>query len=220
MSKNSIDPKQVEEFLILNPDFLKTNSHILNAIEIIHETGGAVSLIQRQVEMLRKNYDSTSENLIKLIKIAEENEKIFEKTKTLILDLILSKTLTEIVSKTEETFLKDFSSDFCKLIFFKKNSNLPKGRIIDPKEAHKIIGKKYNAADIFCGPMNEKESSFIFGKSSGAKDCALVPIRNSECPGMLALGSKEEEKYSKENDTLFLEFVSESLSRLIERNMM
>ena len=62
MSKNSIDPKQVEEFLILNPDFLKTNSHILNAIEIIHETGGAVSLIQRQVEMLRKNYDSTSEN--------------------------------------------------------------------------------------------------------------------------------------------------------------
>ena len=219
MSKSSIDPKKVEEFLILNPDFLTTNSHILNALEIAHETGGAVSLIQKQVEVLRENYDSTSKNLIKLIRIAEENEKIFEKTKTLILDLIVCKSFTDIVSKTEETFLKEFNSDFCKLIFFKKNNNLPKGRVVDPKEAHNIIGKKYNANDIFCGPMDEKESSFIFGKSAKAKDCALVPIKNSECPGMLALGSKEGLKYSKENDTLFLEFVSESLSRLIDRNM-
>ena len=45
MAKKNIDPKQVEEFLILNPDFLKTNSHILNSVEIVHETGGAVSLI-------------------------------------------------------------------------------------------------------------------------------------------------------------------------------
>ena len=57
MSKKNIDPKQVEEFLILNPDFLKTNSHILNSVEIVHETGGAVSLIQKQVEMLRNNYE-------------------------------------------------------------------------------------------------------------------------------------------------------------------
>ena len=39
MSKKTIDPKQVEEFLVLNPDFLSNNSHILNSIEIVHETG-------------------------------------------------------------------------------------------------------------------------------------------------------------------------------------
>ena len=53
MPKKSIDAKQVEEFLVLNPDFLSSNSHILDSIEIVHKTGGAVSLIQKQVEVLR-----------------------------------------------------------------------------------------------------------------------------------------------------------------------
>ena len=81
MSKKNLDPKQVEEFLLLNPDFLSSNSHILNSIEIVHETGGAVSLIQKQVEMLRRNYESTSSNLLQLLDIAKNNEGIFEKTK-------------------------------------------------------------------------------------------------------------------------------------------
>jgi len=81
MTEKSIDPKKVEEFLLLNPEFLSDNSHILNSLEIVHETGGAVSLIQKQVEILRKNYESTSGNLLQLLEIASTNEDIFEKTK-------------------------------------------------------------------------------------------------------------------------------------------
>ena len=218
MSKKAIDPKQVEEFLVLNPDFLSNNSHILNSIEIVHETGGAVSLIQKQVEMLRMNYESTSGNLLHLLEIAKMNEGIFEKTKKLILELIVCRNLTDIVSMTEETFMKEFNTDACKVLFFKENSNLPKGRIIEVKEAHKHIGKKYNAVDIFCGSLEKKESTFIFDKKSGVVDCVLVPIKNADCPGMLALGSRSEDTYSKENDSLFLEFVAETLSKLIDRN--
>ena len=120
MSKKTIDPKQVEEFLVLNPDFLSNNSHILNSIEIVHETGGAVSLIQKQVEMLRMNYESTSGNLLQLLEIAKMNEGIFEKTKKLILELIVCRNLTDIVSMTEETFMKEFNTDACKVLFFKE----------------------------------------------------------------------------------------------------
>ena len=101
MSKKSIDPKKVEEFLLMNPDFLSNNSHILKSMEIVHETGGAVSLIQKQVEMLRKNYDSTSENLLQLLDIAKTNEGIFEKTKSLILELLVLRNLVDIVSAPE-----------------------------------------------------------------------------------------------------------------------
>ena len=84
-------------------------------------------------------------------------------------------------------FSKEFQSDSCKLLFFKDNPNLPKGRIVDAKEAHKVIGSKYNAADIFCGPLDKKESSYIFDKKAEVLDCVLVPIKNSECPGVLRL---------------------------------
>ena len=218
MSKKSIDPKKVEEFLLMNPNFLSNNSHILKSMEIVHETGGAVSLIQKQVEMLRKNYDSTSENLLQLLDIAKTNEGIFEKTKSLILELLVLRNLIDIVSATENFFIKEFDADSCKILFFKENTNLPKGRIVDVKEAHKQIGKKYNAVDIFCGPLDETESNYIFNKQAKIVDCVLVPIKNSECPGMLALGSRSMNVYSKENDSLFLEFVADVLSQLIDRN--
>ena len=130
MSKKKLDPKAVEEFLILNPDFLSQNSKILNSIEIVHETGGAVSLIQKQVELLRKNYESTSGNLLQLIDIAKANEEIFDKTKQLLLSLIICRNLSDIISTTESSFVKEFGADSCKLLFFKENANLPKGRIL------------------------------------------------------------------------------------------
>ena len=82
----------------------------------------------------------------------------------------------------------------------------------------KELCKKYNASDIYCGPLDKKESDNIFDKKTKIKDCVLVPIKNTDCPGMLALGSKNEDTYSKENDSLFLEFVAETLSKLIDRN--
>ena len=205
MTKKSLNEKEVEQFLLLNPDFLSKNSHILNALEIVHETGGAVSLIQKQVELLRENYNSTSNNLLGLIEIAKNNENIFIRTKELILDLILCKNSTDIISLTERRFEKTFQADKCKLIFFRENTNLPKGRIVNPKEAHRVFGKKYNAADIYCGPINKKE-------------CVLVPIKNQDCPGLLALGSKKHGTYSEDYDSMFLEFISQVLANLIERN--
>lgn len=218
MTKKSLNEKEVEQFLLLNPDFLSKNSHILNALEIVHETGGAVSLIQKQVELLRENYNSTSNNLLGLIEIAKNNENIFIRTKKLILDLILCKNSTDIISLTERRFEKNFQADKCKLIFFRENTNLPKGRIVNPKEAHRVFGKKYNAADIYCGPINKKESDYIFYKKSGIVECVLVPIKNKDCPGLLALGSKKHDTYSEDYDSMFLEFISQVLANLIERN--
>ena len=58
--KNSISEKEVAEFLLSNPDFLSNNPEVLNNIQIIHESGAAVSLIQKQVEVLRANYNETN----------------------------------------------------------------------------------------------------------------------------------------------------------------
>ena len=218
MTKKSLNEKEVEQFLLLNPDFLSKNSHILNALEIVHETGGAVSLIQKQVELLRENYNSTSNNLLGLIEIAKNNESIFLRTKDLILDLILCKNSIDIISLAERRFEGQFQADKCKLLFFRENLNLPKGRIIDPKEAHGVFGKKYNAVDIYCGSINKKESNYIFKKKSGIVECVLVPIKSPDCPGLLALGSKKEGVYSNDYDSMFLEFVAQVLANLIERN--
>ena len=141
--------------------------------------------------------ESTSGNLLKLLDVAKPMK--FSKSKKLILELITQKP-RRLISTTESYFVGEFEADACKLIFFKENENLPKGRILDAKEAHKYIGKKYNASDLFCGPLDKKESEFLFDKIAKIVDCVLVPIKNIDCPGVLALGSKNENTYSEEND--------------------
>ena len=59
---------------------------------------------------------------------------------------------------------------------------------------------------------------YIAPKKANIIDRVLVPIKNTDCPGILAFGSKNEDTYSKENDSLFLGFVAETLSKLIDRN--
>ena len=64
----------------------------------------------------------------------------------------------------------------------------------------------------------KKESDYIFKKKSGILECVLVPIKSPDCPGLLALGSKKEGVYSKDYDSMFLEFIAQVLANLIERN--
>ena len=139
--KNKLSNKEIAEYLILNPNFFKENPEVLNSIEIVHDSGAAVSLIQKQVELLRSNYNSTTDKLMELLGIAKNNEDIFILTKELILGLIEASSIEEIVALLEKSFVADFGAKKSRVLFFTKSSkNLPKGRIKSPAEATNILG--------------------------------------------------------------------------------
>tara|TARA_Y100001970_G_scaffold250037_1_gene321316 strand:- start:3845 stop:4510 length:666 start_codon:yes stop_codon:yes gene_type:complete len=216
--KIPISKEEVAEYLLLNPDFFKQNPEILKSIEAVHDAGGAVSLIQKQVELLRENYEATSGNLIELLKIAKQNEDIFKKSKNLVLLLIKASSIGQLIEECEAKFESEFGVDKCVLIFFKNDDSLPKGRIRPVKESLSSIGDIYSPNDIYIGEVNKTQADFVFGKRSTVRSCILVPIKNKDCPGILALGSKEKDKYNYEDDTLFLEFISDCLNNLLDRN--
>ena len=85
MNKKDLKERDVAEFLLMNPDFFKSNPDVLNTLEISHNSEGTVSLIQKQVENLRNDYNSTLGNLAQFLENAKENEKIFLLTKKITL---------------------------------------------------------------------------------------------------------------------------------------
>jgi len=121
--KNKLSNKEIAEYLILNPNFFKENPEVLNSIEIVHDSGAAVSLIQKQVELLRSNYNSTTDKLMELLGIAKNNEDIFILTKELILRLIDASNIEEIVALLEKSFVEDFGARKSRVLFF---TDLPK----------------------------------------------------------------------------------------------
>lgn len=215
--KNKVSNKEIAEYLILNPNFFKENPEVLNSIEIIHESGAAVSLIQKQVELLRSNYNSTTDKLMELLGIAKNNEDIFILTKELILSLINASSIEEIVALIEKSFVADFGAKKSKVLFFTESSkNLPKGRVKNPAEARNILGNLLKPGKIFCGEVNKEVAKFIFNQKTGVKEIALVPLNSSSLLGLIALGSDQPGKYSDNKDTLFLDFIAEVVSKLID----
>ena len=215
--KNKVSNKEIAEYLILNPNFFKENPEVLNSIEIIHESGAAVSLIQKQVELLRSNYNSTTDKLMELLGIAKNNEDIFILTKELILSLIDASSIEEIVALIEKSFVADFGAKKSKVLFFTESSkNLPKGRVKNPAEARNILGNLLKPGKIFCGEVNKEVAKFIFNQKTGVKEIALVPLNSSSLLGLIALGSDQPGKYSDNKDSLFLDFIAEVVSKLID----
>ena len=215
--KQSPTAKEVSDYLILNPNFFKENPEVLNSIEIVHESGAAVSLIQRQVELLRKDYNSTTDRLMELLSNAKNNDDIFFLTKKLILDLIAAQDIEEIISILEERFKKDFGADESRLIFFtESNKKIPRGRIKNPAKSAHILADLTKPGELFCGEVNQEIIKFIFSDAISIKEVALIPLTSSSLKGMIALGSAQQDKYTEKKDTLFLEFISEVVSKLIE----
>ena len=215
--KNKLSNKEIAEYLILNPNFFKENPEVLNSIEIVHDSGAAVSLIQKQVELLRSNYNSTTDKLMELLGIAKNNEDIFTLSKKLILDLIEASSIEEIVILLEKSFVEDFGAKKSRILFFTESSkNLPKGRVTSPAEATNILGNLLKSGKIFCGEVNEDIAKFIFDQKTNVKEIALVPLNSNSLLGLIALGSDKSGKYSENKDTLFLDFIAEVVSKLID----
>lgn len=217
IKKKKLSNAEVTEFLVLNPDFFKDNPEVLNSIEIVHESGGAVSLIQRQIELLRSDYKSTTNQLLEILGVAKSNENIFSLTKRLILSLIETSSLEEMVLILEKGFESDFGAKKSRLLFFTEFSkDLPKGRIRNPSEATRILGNLLKPGAVYCGEMNKGVSSFIFGNKPKIKESALVPLSCKSLTGLIALGTDEIGKYDSKKDSLFLDFIAEVVSKLID----
>ena len=215
--KHNPSAKEVADYLILNPNFFKEHPEVLNSIEIVHESGAAVSLIQRQVELLRTDYNTTTDRLMELLANAKNNDDIFNLTKKLILDLINARNIEEITSILEERFKKDFGADESRLIFFtESNKNIPKGRVKNPVQSANKLADLMVPGELFCGEVKQEITKFIFNDESLFKEVALIPLTSSSLKGMIALGSSQQGKYTENKDTLFLDFVSEVVSKLID----
>ena len=205
MRKNKISNEEIAEYLILNPGFFDENPEVLNSLKIVHDSGAAVSLIEKQVEYLRSNYNSTTDKLLSLLENAKNNEDLFFLTQKLLLSLIDAENIKEIIKLIEKAFKKDFGAKESRLIFFSNTSTL------------KVLGDKLKSKNLYCGDLDKKAKDFLFGKTSNLVEVALIPLKCKSISGLIALGSEKEGKYNTNKDSIFLDFIAKVTSKVIDK---
>ncbi|MCP1619254.1 hypothetical protein FBY21_3884 [Pseudomonas sp. SLBN-26] len=215
----ALDSESVAAYLRQHPEFFVDHQELIPELRIPHQPGEAVSLVERQVKLLRERNIEMRHRLSQLMDVARDNDRLFDKTRRLVLDLLDANTLEEVVGAIEDSLRHEFQVPFVSLILF-SDSTLPVGRSVSSAEAHQAIGGLLVAGKTICGVLRAHELEFLFGAEEGAKvgSAAVVSLNHQGQHGLLAIGSPDPQHYKSSLGTLFLSYIAEVLARVLPRH--
>ncbi len=214
--------EMVREFLRDNSDFLDKNPDILEILTLPHNSGSAVSLVERQVGVMRDRIKEMRGRLDNMLATAHDNDLLFEKTKRLVLNLLDAKTLPAMVEILYDSLGKDFAIDFYSLTLLGDEAVLPRtlARVASLEKANEQVGTLLGSNRAVCGVLREEEMTFLFGeKGLQVGSVAAVPLRYNNLYGILALGNADPNFYKSSMGTLFLSYISEVLNRVLPKHL-
>jgi len=212
----------VREFLRDNPDFLDQNPDVLESLTLPHDSGSAVSLVERQVGVMRDRIKEMRGRLDNMLTTAHDNDLLFEKTKRLVLNLLDAKTLPAMVEVLYDSLGKDFAIDFYSLTLLGDENELPRtlARVSSLEKANDQVGTLLSSNRAVCGVLRQEEMTFLFGeKGLQVGSVAAVPLRYNNLYGILALGNADPNFYKSSMGTLFLSYISEVLNRVLPKHL-
>jgi uncharacterized protein YigA (DUF484 family) len=221
---NEADETAIGNYLRANPDFFVRNEALLAHLRLPHARGSAaVSLVERQVELLREKTQGLESRLAELIGIARANDELAAKIQRFTRRLMAARTRSDVVDQLETSLREDFEAYHSTLVLFgDAAAGLAPGRFVvsvergDPRlagfETLLASGKPR------CGQVRDTQREFLFGTESAAvASLALVPLGGSTPTGLLAIGSPERDRFHPGMATEFLtrmaELISDALSR-------
>ncbi|WP_404367639.1 DUF484 family protein [Marinobacter sp.] len=212
--------EQVASYLRDNPDFFVDQDELLRSLTLPHDSGRAISLVERQVHLFREQRDTLRHELVELVSIARHNDRLFEKSKRMLLQVIEAATLNEMAAAVDDSIRGDFGLDAAAIVLFTDTplAVSPEGalKVVSPKEAQSQLGSLLEGDRAVCGQFGEKQRTFLFpDREKPVASVALVPLRNGELMGVLAMGSCESGYFDQSMGALFLTYISDTLSRLL-----
>lgn len=215
-SPKVLDSETVAAYLRLHPEFFVDHDELIPELRIPHQRGDTVSLVERQVKLLRERNIEMRQRLSQLMDVARDNDRLFDKTRRLVLDLLDANSLEEVVSCVEDSLRREFQVPFVSLILF-SDAQLPVGRSVSSAEAHQAIGGLLAGGKTICGVLREHELSFLFGSKDSPQvgSAAVVSIAHQGLHGVLAIGSSDPQHYKSSLGTLFLGYIAEVLARVV-----
>jgi len=207
----------VSSYLRKHPDFLRANPDLLVELELSHESGSAVSLIERQVEQLRAGNEELNRQLARLLRVASENEQLMSRLHRLTLELMTLDSRREFFEHLSEALLNDFKADILQICLFDQAAADEAGaavRALDPDDAAlEPFRDQLQKDSTVCGRLGEAKLVYLFGnKAQWVQSTALVPLGKQGSDGMMAIGSSDPARFYPGMGTLFLDLLAEVIS--------
>ncbi|MEZ5573464.1 MAG: DUF484 family protein [Halioglobus sp.] len=207
----------VREYLKNHDDFLQRNPEMLDYLHISHSSGSAISLVEKQVSVLRERNMDMRQRLKMLTANARDNDALFEQTRALVLKLLDADSVAALYNIFMASMAADFRVDYASMILFGEPSNEDAWRTETQDTVKKEIGSLFRGHKAVCGTLRTEELAFLFPGGSGVGSAALMPLSNGEPLGLIAVGSADANRYNNKVGTLFLSHIADVMVKLLSR---
>jgi uncharacterized protein YigA (DUF484 family) len=221
MSKELID-KDVAAYLLANPDFFVDRDQLLLKIQVPHKSKGTISLVEKQLDVIRDRQKKTRRQLKEFVENAERNKEIFDKSRKLILSMMAAKRSSEFFAALEKGLKRDFGCKANSLVVFGKPKQINHFTSrITAESAKKYVGTLMQSKVPTLGTLQPREQDFLFrDQSKTVKSAAVLTIRDkNKYLGLLAIGSGDTEYFTPDMDALFINFIAETLGKLLPQHL-
>ncbi|MDC9729782.1 MAG: DUF484 family protein [Methyloprofundus sp.] len=208
-----IQASDVEGYLQDNPDFFSEHLELLEKISIPHPSGSAISLVSKQLELFRNRHHEMENELNILIDIARNNDDSANKMHELTLAVLEADTLDIAIANLDEVLKECFLTDFFALRIISEeqvDTAMPDVFVPAGSEGLAHFVKELTSNHSSCGRPTLAQAEFLFGSQAlEVQSCAIIPMAFLEIEGIIAIGSRNAERFSRDMGRLFLTQISE-----------
>ena len=209
----------VADYLKSHPDFFERHPLILLGLKLPHRTGGsAVSLVERQVSMLRQRNAQLERQFKDLVAVAKTNDALVEKIHQLGLKLMRARDLPERLERLETGLREDFGAERAVLVLFddKAPADAAREGFVRRLAADDADVKPFaaflRAAKPRCGPLRDRQKYIFELEADSVSSAALVPLGADASLGFLIIGSRDPDHLHPGKRMDFLARLGELLS--------
>jgi uncharacterized protein YigA (DUF484 family) len=223
---DTLSDASVAEYLQTYPDFFERNGALLAKLRLPHlrDAGATVSLVERQVEVLRERNQTLERKLKELVDVARANDGLADRIHRLTQRLIRAHSLPETVSAIETSLREDFDARNSLMVLFMEAARTlgEHGRFLRAAEPTDPEMKSFESllqsGKPRCGQVRDAQRDYLFGKDSvEIGSVALTPLGPKGALGLLAIGASDADRFHPGMSTEFLTRIGELVTYALTR---
>jgi uncharacterized protein len=223
-SEDGSSEHKIADYLRSHPDFFERHPLLLLGLKLPHRTGGAaISLVERQVAMLRQRNSQLERQFKDLVAVAKQNDALVEKIHQLGLKLMRAADLPARLEQLETSLREDFAAERAVLVLFAETSPataMREGFVKRVPQDDPLVSPFatfLRGARPRCGPLRDRQKNIFDGDEDSMSSAAMVPLGEAASLGFLIIGSRNPDHFHPGKRMDFLARLGDLLSVALTR---
>ena len=215
-----ITEQDIANYLVNTPGFFDRHAEVLATVQLTSPHGQrAVSLQERQMEMLRERIKGLEHRIVEMIRNAQDNLSVTDRLHEWTLRLLLASDAGDLPRLLVDDLKQRFLVPQAAIrVWGVADSHAAQPFAAGVSDDLKSFASSLGAP--YCGINAGFEASRWFDEGSGVTSMAMIPLRvtdGSKAFGLLLLGSPDPTRYSADMGTELLARIGATASAALSR---